>query len=54
MSVAFDVPATRAAVRIDGQIKWWQALPRGYVHGLSFVRLSEESAKQVAALLAVE
>ena len=63
VSVAFDVPAARPAfetpaarkgVRIDGQIKWWQALPRGYAHGLSFVRLSEEDARQVDALLGVE
>jgi CheY-like chemotaxis protein len=53
VTVAFPAPA-RLPVRIDGQVKWWQSLPRGYVHGLSFVRLSEETAKQVDALLGVE
>jgi hypothetical protein len=41
-------------VRIDGQVKWCQPVPRGYAHGLSFVKLSAESARQVEVLLGVE
>ena len=54
VSVAFDLSRDRPVVRIDGQVKWCQPVPRGYAHGLSFVKLSPDSARQVEALLGVE
>ena len=54
VSIAFDLSRDTPVVRIDGQVKWCQAVPRGYAHGLSFVKLSPDSARQVEALLGVE
>ena len=54
VSVAFDLSPNNPVVRLDGQIKWCQPVPRGYAHGLSFVKLSPDSARHVEALLGVE
>jgi two-component system, OmpR family, response regulator len=54
VSVAFDLSQNDPVVRLDGQVQWCQAVPRGYAHGLSFVKLSPDSARQVEALLGVE
>ena len=54
VSVAFDLSHGNPVVRIDGQVKWCQPIPRGYAHGLSFVELSPDCARQVEALLGVE
>jgi PilZ domain-containing protein len=54
VSVAFDLAHDNPVVRLDGQVKWCQPVPRGYAHGLSFVKLSPDSARQVEALLGVE
>jgi len=54
VSVAFDLSPGNPVVRIDGQVQWCQPVPRGYAHGLSFVKLSPDSARQVEALLGVE
>jgi two-component system OmpR family response regulator len=54
VSVVFDLSPNNPMVRLDGQIKWCRPIPRGYAHGLSFVKLSPDSARQVEALLGVE
>lgn len=54
VSVGFALLPASPAMRIDGQVKWCQPVSRGYAHGLSFVKLTEESARQVEALLGVE
>ena len=54
VSVAFDLAQGNPVARIDGQVKWRQPVPRGYAHGLSFVKLTPDSARQVEALLGVE
>lgn len=54
VSVAFDLPHDTKAARIDGLVKWCHPVPRGFAHGLSFVTLTAESARQVEALLGVE
>lgn len=54
VSVAFDLTRGNPVVRLDGQVKWCHPVPRGYAHGLSFVKLTPDSARQVEALLGVE
>ena len=54
VSIAFDVAPGTKPVRIDGQVKWCQPIPRGYAHGLSFTTLTPDSARQLEALLGVE
>jgi DNA-binding response OmpR family regulator len=54
VSVAFDLSNSKLLLRIDGQVRWRQPVARGYAHGLSFVKLTPESTREVEALLGVE
>jgi len=54
VGLAFDPPPGNPAVRLDGLVRWCQAIPRGYAHGLSFTTVSPDTVRQVEALLAVE
>lgn len=53
VSLAFDVESA-PAVRIDGQVRWSHPVPRGYAHGMAFVKLTPDVARQVDALLGRE
>jgi CheY-like chemotaxis protein len=53
VSVAFELGEVRD-LAVDGQVRWSLPVPRGYAHGLSFVRLNEEKERKVVALLGRE
>ena len=53
VSVAFDRQGV-PEVSIDGQVKWSHPMPTGYAHGLSFVKLTEDTAREIDALLGKE
>ena len=54
VSVAFDPSRGIPEVRVGGLVRWFEPIPRGYAHGLSFTPLTEDTARHVEALLAVE
>jgi DNA-binding response OmpR family regulator len=53
VSIAFELPG-EPEMGVDGQVRWSHPLPRGYAHGLSFVKLTPETLRQIDALLRKE